>query len=395
MRDPGRAPAPAGPARLRCLDCGREVPPDRYLRECPRPGCAGVLAFHYPHGPGPRFPDPALPGTWRFAPLLPVASPLGSPLRLAPTPLVHSRLIGPRLGLRALYLKVESVHPTRTFKDREALVAVSRFLEIGVDRLVTATTGDSGAAYLRAAVRAGMEITVFVPRNAAERWGEITEEVLANEPGGTGTFRTIVAGETFDQAIPAAEEHARATGTPMEYGFRNQLRVEGMKTLAFEVLEALGGVPDVYLQAVGSGVGLFAFRKACLEWKGARPTLVGVQPKGCNPVVRAFRGDPEPVGHPATRVLGIANPSLPSSWPRLRAIGCRFVDGFASEDEPEPKAAKRILEELEDEGIPDAGMEAACALSGLEGMVRDEGIPPEAAVVVAVSGGLRRADLRR
>ncbi len=379
---------------LECLVCGVRVGTDRYLRACPIDGCDGLLVYRYPKGVDTDFPDSGRKNSaWRFAELLPVQAPEAATLDLATSPLLRSRIIGPVLGLENLWFKIESGLPTRSFKDREALIAVSRFRELGIERLVTATTGDSGAAYLRACRTEGLDLTVFVPENAKRRWRDIEAEVLAGLPASAqGSHRTIIAGATFDGAIEAAKVYASRYGIALEYGFRNQLRVEGVKTLGLEVIEALGRVPDVYVQAVGSGVGLFAFWKGAMEWKNAAPRLFGVQPDGCNPAVRAFHDLAPKVSSPDTHVIGIANPALPGSWSTLQSIGCGFVEGLQGGRAAERTEVPRILGLLREEGIQDAGMETACAVSGLSRLACEKKVVSDEVIVLAVSGGLRQTD---
>ena len=201
---------------------------------------------------------------------------------------------------------------------------------------------------------------------------------------------TYISGSVFSGAIRNAHQFSERKKIPIEYGFYNQLRIEGMKTLGFEVLEDLKRVPDWYVQAVGSGVGLFAFNKACRELYGKSPQLVGVQPKGCAPMVNAFFGKEKPeIKNIDTHVIGISNPELYVSYSHLKRIKAVFKDAYEGGKGNEKKEISRLIKMYQEEGIENPGLEATVALSGLEKMVKEKKIKRNDLVVLCCSGKLR------
>jgi len=372
----------------RCLGCGKRFVEDNYRRNCE---CGGLLLFYYKDVEWENIPDGKYGNSvWRYHELLPLKN-LKNALDIGvkKTPLIKSEVIAKEFALENLYIKVESENPTRTFKDREAFMTLSRLRELGYRELVTATTGDSGVAHARGASIVGMKLHVFLPENAVQRWESMVDEVNINN----NLIKLHVEGKTFDQAIEKAGKFAERNDLPLEYGFYNQLRIEGMKTMGFEVLEELKRVPDWYIQTVASGVGVYGFNKACQEMYGKSPRLVGIQPGGCCPMVNAFNGKTNPeVEVVDTYAMGIAQPKLYPSYPYLRDIGCIFEAVFDGGRKTEKKEIPRLLSLYHEEGVKDVGVEATIALAGLEKLVREKMVMEKDVVVLCCSGGMR-ADL--
>ncbi len=371
-----------------CVDCGEENHRDEYLRNCV--ACGGLLEIRY--NKPDEFFDSSKDSVWRFHSLLPINNLDNAlDLKVVDSPLIRSRAIAeeisPDAPLEELYIKVESAQPTKTFKDREAFMTLSRLRELGYDELVTATTGDSGLAHARGAAMTGaLKLHVYVPGNAVPRWEKMMERAGVEGPN----VITHVEGETFDKAIEAAGEFAKERSLPLEYGFFNPLRIEGMKTIGFEVLEKLDKV-DAYVQAVASGVGVYAFYKAHKDLGKPVPRLYCIQPGGCCPMVDAWKGR-EIVEKTDTHALGIANPKLYISYPYLKRIikenGGSFESVFEGKDD-ELKHFDRLQRLYREDGVEDAGVEAMIALGGLEKLVGEGEIAPEDTVVLNCSGGMR------
>lgn len=373
-----------------CIDCGA-IYSNGYVRNCK---CGGLLPFRYHSIDLTDFPDQSFGDSpWKYHHILPLNDlDYALDLGMKKTPFLKSKEIAKEISpdnpMENLYIKVEAVQPTRTFKDREAFMTVSRMRELGYSELVTATTGDSGLAHARACSIAGMKLYIYIPGNARERWERMFDELRSDID--EEYVKVIYSGITFDEAIANAISFAKKSGTPLEYGFYNQLRIEGIKTIGFEVLEDLGRVPDWYVQAVGSGVGLYGFHKACMERYGTAPGLAGIQPKGCAPMVRAFKGYSDPTEKAVdTHVLGIGNPRLYLSYPYLIRAGTVFEYGFSGGKESELKEIPGLLELYHKDGVPDVGLESCTALSGLEHLLKSGVIQPDETVVLMCSGGMR------
>jgi threonine synthase len=225
---------------------------------------------------------------WRYRAMLPIADG-EEPVSLGEgaTPLV-------RLSRRAtrrddVYVKDEAQNPTGSFKSRGMSVAVTVAKRLGVPSLVAPSAGNAGGALAAYGARAGIGVRVYVPRD--------TPELLVEEIESYGAQAVLVAG-LIDEAGRRAAEHARETGAFNVATFREPYRVEGKKTMAYELVEQLGRVPGTIIYPTGGGTGLVGMWKAFgeleqLGWIGAaRPVMVAVQAEGCAPIVRAFvRGE--------------------------------------------------------------------------------------------------------
>jgi len=228
-------------------------------------------------------------GMWRWHELLPVQREdqivtLGE----GDTPVLHLRQLGSELDLPNLYLKDESLNPTGTFKARGLSAAVSRARELGVRCLTIPTAGNAGGALAAYAARAGLPAQVFMPADTP----------LANieETRITGAEVRLVDGLISDAARLSVES-ARQSGALDVSTFKEPYRMEGKKTMGYEIAEAFAWhLPDVIVYPAGGGMGLVAIWKGIgelrqLGWLDTDklPRMVAVQAAGCAPVVAAFK----------------------------------------------------------------------------------------------------------
>ena len=228
------------------------------------------------------------PDLWRYHELLPVrdASNVVS-LGEGMTPLLAMPRLGRALGVPGLLMKDEGLIPTGTFKARGAAVGVSRAAELGVTGVAMPTNGNAGAAWAAYAARAGMRALVAMPADAPA----ITRaECLA-----AGAELHLVDGLIGDAARLIAAALPARPGYVDVSTLREPYRLEGKKTMGFEIVEQLGWqLPDVIVYPTGGGVGIIGIYKALRElaelgWiDGALPRLVAVQATGCAPIVAAF-----------------------------------------------------------------------------------------------------------
>jgi threonine synthase len=226
---------------------------------------------------------------WRYRELLPVADP-GQVATLGEgwTPLLPAPAYGAQIGITDLLVKDEGLTPTGSFKARGAAVGVSRARELGVRRIAMPTNGNAGAAWATYAARAGLGATIVMPVGAPT--------ICRRECVAAGADLRLVEGLISDAGRRVAELVAEAAGGIFDAGtLREPYRLEGKKTMGYEIAEQLGWqVPDVIIYPTGGGVGLIGIHKALHElrtlgWIGDKlPRLVAVQSTGCAPVVRAF-----------------------------------------------------------------------------------------------------------
>jgi threonine synthase len=182
------------------------------------------------------------------------------------TPLLRAERLAAGLGFE-LWLKLEGVNPTGSFKDRGMALAVAKAVEAGARAIVCASTGNTAASAAAYAARAGIEATVV---HAA---GGPASSKLA-QVRVTGA-RLVEVGGTFDDAFAAAEELAQSEGAVV-VNSTNPDRIDGQKTAAIEILEQLGGAPDVLALPYGGGGNTTAYAKGFLE-AGVAPRLVPVE----------------------------------------------------------------------------------------------------------------------
>ncbi len=179
------------------------------------------------------------------------------------TPLIPSRQIGPRLGVD-LHFKYEGMNPTGSFKDRGMTVAVSKALEAGADGIVCASTGNTAASAAAYGARAGLTTVVLCPAGAIA----IAKLAQSRAVGA----RVLEVRGSFDEALTSCLELVER-GTHVLVNSLNPDRIEGQKTAAFEIDEALGRTPDVLALPYGGGGNTVAYAKGFAE-DGAKPRLI-------------------------------------------------------------------------------------------------------------------------
>ncbi|MGH3092754.1 MAG: threonine synthase [Gaiellaceae bacterium] len=180
------------------------------------------------------------------------------------TPLLRAKRLGERAGCE-LWLKWEGANPTGSFKDRGMTVAVSKALEEGPRAVVCASTGNTAASAAAYAARAGLPCLILQPAGAVAL-GKVAQ---ARALGA----RILAVRGSFDEALDAARELA-ARGTHVLVNSLNPYRLEGQKTAAFELLEELGGPPDMLALPYGGGGNTCAYAKGFAEAERGTPRLL-------------------------------------------------------------------------------------------------------------------------
>jgi threonine synthase len=304
---------------------------------------------------------------WRYREVLPLDDG-EEPVTLGEggTPLIPAPNIARELRLEVpLYVKDESHNPTASFKARGMSVAVTRAKRFGLRELVAPSAGNAGAALAAYAARAGIAVTVFLPRD--------TPAVLVESCRTYGARVELVDG-AIDAAGKLAAAHAQQSGAFNVATLREPYRIEGKKTMAYELVETLGDVPAAIVYPTGGGTGLIAMWKAFDEleaagWIGARrPQMISVQARGCAPIVRAFEAGAQHAErweNPATIAWGLRVPAAIGDRLMLRAIRDSNGTAIAVGDD-EMTREMGVLRARE--GI-DAGEEGGAALAALRTLV--------------------------
>jgi len=303
------------------------------------------------------------PSMWRYREALPLDDD-EEPVTLGEggTPLLRAGRLEQQLQLEVpLFVKDESRNPTASFKSRGMSAAVTRAKKFGARELVAPSAGNAGGALAAYGARAGIAVTVFLPRD--------TPPILIEECRTYGA-RVVLVDGLIDDAGKRAAAHARETGAFNVATLREPYRIEGKKTMAYELVEALGGVPGAIIYPTGGGTGLIGMWKAFDELEGAgwigaeRPQLICVQASGCAPIVRAFEAGALAATrweNASTAAWGLRVPAAIGDRLMLRAIRDSRGTALAVDDE---MMSREMAALRTSEGI-DAGEEGGAALAAL------------------------------
>lgn len=358
---------------LLCLSCGVAYAPERTRLLC---DCGSPLEQQYDTESlarerlGADRLNCGLPGIWRFAALLPVQD-LNRIVTLheGGTPLVRLERIGPARDLR-IFVKDEGRNPTGTFKARGAAAGVSRLRELGWTSLAMPTVGSGGSAWSAYGARACVRVEVGLPVLPGLPRIGIVEPPLYGAPATQFTGTTESAFSAFRDTL--------GPDTAYVGGLHEPYRLEGEKTILFEIVEQLGGeLPDYVVWPTGGAVGLVGLAKAYDELvrigvvSPGRPlTVVSAQHESSAPIALALRGGlPDPVtGTPG----GVA----PGVW-----VG-------------KPFAGRYVLDRMRGTVCVDGGTAGdRQLLATMRETAREEGLllSPEGALTVAVLANMRDA----
>ena len=296
----------------------------------------------------------------RYADFLPLTS--ATPridLGEGSTPLVRSSRIGPSLGVDQLYFKLEMSNPTGSFKDRGMVVAVAKAMEEGARAVLCASTGNTSASAAAYAAHCGLAAYVFLPKGGAAA-GKLAQTVAY------GAQIVAIQG-TFDDALRLAREFTDKHPVALVNSV-NAYRIQGQKTAAFEIVDALGDAPDNLFIPVGNAGNITAYWAGFKEYADNRlatklPRMLGFQAAGAAPIVLDhIVEDPQTVAS----AIRIGNPA---SW--RSAVAARDESGGA-------------IDSVTDEEILDAYSRIA----------REEGIFCEPASAASLAGLLKAAKTR-
>jgi threonine synthase len=322
---------------------------------------------------------------WRYHEMLPVRDPANIvSLGEGMTPLLPLPRYGARIGVPRLLMKDEGLIPTGTFKARGAAVGVSRAVELGVKGVAMPTNGNAGAAWATYAARAGMTSLIAMPVGAPA--------ITRAECVATGAELYLIDGLIGDAGRWIGATLQTRTGYQDVSTLKEPYRIEGKKTMGYEIAEQLGwNVPDVILYPAGGGVGLIGIYKALREmqelgWIGDRlPRLVAVQAEGCAPIVKAFRegadvSEPFPGAH--TVAFGINVPKALGDFLVLDAVRATGGTAVAVSDAALLAEQRRLAA---DEGTFICPEGAACMAAAQQ--LRESGFLGAADTVVVLNTG--------
>ena len=312
-----------------------------------------------------------------YRPLLPVthATPVVTLLE-GDTPLLDAPRLSARVGARVL-LKLEGQNPTGSFKDRGMTMAISKALEEGVKAVVCASTGNTSASAAAYAARAGMTCAVLIPEGHIAL-GKLAQALVHGA-------RVLQVRGNFDELLTMVRRLGEKAPVTVVNSV-NPHRIEGQKTGAFEIVDALGDAPDLHCIPVGNAGNITAYWRGFLEYREAGhstklPRMFGFQAAGAAPIVEGH-----PIEHPETvaTAIRIGNPA---SWYGATAAASESGGAIEAVTDEEILAAYRFLASEES-----VFCEAASAAS-VAGLIK-VGAPSGSTVVCVLTGhGLKDPDL--
>jgi threonine synthase len=320
----------------------------------------------------------------RYAPYLPVTdrTPRIS-LGEGGTPLVRARALERETGVPEIWLKVEGQNPTGSFKDRGMVVAVAKALEEGARMVLCASTGNTAASAAAYAARAGISCTVILPAGQVAA-GKLAQAVAHGA-------RVIAVRGPFDAALAVVRSLAEQ-GEATLVNSVNPHRIEGQKTAAFEICEALEDAPDAVFIPVGNAGNITAYWKGFVEaarrgLARQRPRMYGYQAEGAAPLVRGA-----PVAEPETLATAI-RVGNPASW--RGAVAARDESGGAIDAVSDSEILNAYSVLARCEGVF-AEPASAAAIAGLRKRAHAGGLGDAKRVVCVLTGnGMKDPDRAR
>ena len=376
---------------FRCSLCGEEYAPLAYTYTCPRDGGNLDVILDVERIRGECSPTDitgrAELSLWRYLPLLPVSAPAGrgTPLHAAGwTPIFQPGLLARQLNLRRLWVKDDGRNPTASFKDRASAVVVVRAREIGAGVVVTASTGNAGAALAGMAAAAGQPAIIFAPRTAPP--AKVAQLLVFGA-------QVILVEGNYDQAFDLAVQASLEFGWYCRNTGYNPFTIEGKKTAAFEIWEQVILAekmerPLCVFVSVGDGNIISGLHKGfkelhALGWLEHMPRIYGVQAEGSASVANAFFSGSERIS--AVQARTVAD-SISVDLPRdgVRAVRAARETGGSFILVNDTKILQAIA------ALGQAGIFAepagAAAYAGLVRAVQQGLISPEDPVLVLNTG---------
>jgi threonine synthase len=293
------------------------------------------------------------------------------------TPLTYARTLSARTACD-VWIKFEGANPTGSFKDRGMTMAISRAAEVGVKAVICASTGNTSASAAAYAAAAGMTCGVLVPD------GKIAMGKLSQAIAHGATLLQVDG--NFDDCLTLARKLAESYPVDLVNSV-NPARIEGQKTAAFEVVDALGDAPDVHCLPVGNAGNITAYWKGYVEYARAdgaspavsakRPRMWGFQAAGAAPIVRGH-----PVDTPETiaTAIRIGNPASWKQAVAARDDSCGLIEAV---DDAAILRAHRLLSASEGVLVEPA---SAAGVAGLLAVHASGRLEPGQTVVCTLTG---------
>jgi threonine synthase len=296
------------------------------------------------------------------------------------TPLIAATRLSNQTGC-TIHLKVEGLNPTGSFKDRGMTMAVTDAVARGQQAVLCASTGNTSASAAAYAARAGITCAVLIPQGKIAM-GKLAQAVMHGA-------KIIQIDGNFDDCMELARKLAADFPTISLVNSVNPLRIEGQKTAAFEIVDALGFAPDVHALPVGNAGNITAYWKGYTEYHDEGvvdklPRMLGTQAAGAAPLVLG-----EPVRHPETIATAIRI-GAPASWTAAVEAQQQSKGRFLAATDEEILAAYHLVASSEGVFVEPA---SAASIAGLLKAIDDGWVARGSTVVCTVTGnGLKDPD---
>jgi threonine synthase len=378
---------------LRCRGCGALQADQEAIFACRT--CGGFLEARYDLAKAAQVLDrdeiSARPrGLWRYRELLPVRDERAVvSLAEGGAPLLRSRRIGPALGLDNLYFKDLTRNPTGSFKDYSSSASVSKAREIGVETIVLMSAGNAASSFAAYCAVAKLRFVALMLANSYE--GMIAQNMIYGAEGYVIDGDSAAVGDVAGRL--ARERGWMNAGVP-----NNPYRVEGKKTIGFEIVEDLGWcVPDRIVCPTAGGTSILALRKGIgelneLGWVKGLPKLDCVQAESCAPVVNAWRDRTSIVAarHPNSIAIGLLAPNpAAGSW----LVEIMNETGGQGETVADDEIRRALSALAHEEGLY-VEPSSAAALAGLRKMCARGAVDRQETIVLMLTGsGLKATEV--
>ncbi|HIH72187.1 MAG: Threonine synthase [Thermococcales archaeon 44_46] len=339
---------------LRCIECGKEYGENEVRYRC---DCGGLLEVVIDLGKVKNVFDGRNITLWKYESFIPVERRVS--LNEGGTPLYRLENLQKELGIVELYVKNEGANPTGSFKDRGMTVGVSKALELGMDKVICASTGNTSASLAAYSAKAGIKSYVLVPSGKIAL-GKLAQAIVYGA-------KVVPVKGNFDDALRVVVKASRELGVYMLNSI-NPFRLEGQKTIAFEIFDQLGFVPDNIILPVGNAGNISAIWKGFKELFQAGfidelPRMIGIQAEGASPLAKAWKEKKEfkPEEKPDTvaTAIRIGNPA---NWRKAWLAAEESKGFFESVSDEEILRAQKLLASKEGIFVEPA---SASSLAGL------------------------------
>ncbi|MCX9075666.1 MAG: threonine synthase [Candidatus Methanoperedens sp.] len=367
---------------LECIECRRKYRANEVIYTCT---CGGLLDIVYDYSKiHITENDLKAPlSVWKYRALLPVSREPVS-LKEGGTPLYRVDRVAESVGLKKVYVKHEGMNPTGSFKDRGMTVGVTKALELGMRTVACASTGNTSASLAVYGARAGIPAVVLLPSGKVAL-GKLAQALMHGA-------KVLSIKGNFDDALKLVRDLCDSEGFYLLNSV-NPYRLEGQKTIAFEIADQLGWqAPDRIVLPVGNAGNITAIYKGFMELRhlgiiDSVPKMTGIQAEGASPVVRAIKNNepaitPEEKPETVATAIRIGNPVN-----AIKALTAIRESGGTAEtvSDAEIIQAQHELASLEGIGVEPA---SASSIAGLRKLVRMGVVEKDETVVCVTTGHL-------